>query len=75
MQDSAVTHITDSRSAAQGKIYFVRLNTSEKVQHLIFMLCFVVLVITGFMLKIPASIVEKLGPFGDTVFYYRRVPA
>ena len=35
------------------------------------MLCFIILVITGFMLKLPAPLVEKLGRFGDTVFFYR----
>jgi len=71
MQASAAAHNAQSHSAQQGKIYFVRLNASEKVQHLIFMLCFVILVITGFMLKVPTPIVQKLGRFGDTVFYYR----
>ncbi len=71
MQDNAVADSGRSHNTTQGKIYFVRLNTSEKSQHMIFLLCFIVLVITGFMLKIPAAIVQKLGPFGDTVFYYR----
>jgi len=71
MQGSTVALDAGRHSAAQSKIYFVRLNTSEKVQHLIFMLCFLILVMTGFMLKIPTPIVQKLGRFGDTVFYYR----
>jgi cytochrome b subunit of formate dehydrogenase len=54
-----------------AKMYFVRLNYSEKVQHMIFMICFVVLVITGFMLKIPEGIVQKLGSAGETVFLAR----
>jgi cytochrome b subunit of formate dehydrogenase len=54
-----------------AKRYFVRLNYSEKVQHMIFMVCFVVLVITGFMLKIPDGIVQKLGSAGETVFFAR----
>ena len=56
---------------AEEKLYFIRLNLSERVQHFIFVLCFVVLVITGFMLKIPAEIVAKLGEAGKDVFYYR----
>lgn len=71
MENSGVTPAAENHVAPQGKLYFVRLNRSEKTQHMIFMLCFVILVITGFMLKIPATIVQKLGPFGDTVFFYR----
>lgn len=58
---------------AEDKLYFIRLNFSERAQHFIFVLCFVVLVITGFMLKIPAEIVDKLGEAGRTVFYYRSI--
>jgi cytochrome b subunit of formate dehydrogenase len=71
MQDRAIGLDAGSHRAAQDKIYFVRLNASEKLQHLIFMLCFIILVITGFMLKLPAPLVENLGRFGDTVFFYR----
>jgi len=71
MHDSTTTQPVVSPDAMRGEIYFVRLNRSEKVQHLIFMLCFVILVISGFMLKIPAVMVQKLGAFGGTVFFYR----
>jgi len=71
MLGSTVAFDAGQPGAAREKIYFVRLNTSEKVQHLIFMLCFLILVITGFMLKTPTPIIQKLGRFGDTVFYYR----
>lgn len=71
MQDSAVIFEAGAPNASQTKLYFVRLNTSERVQHLIFIICFVILVVTGFMLKIPAPLVQKLGRFGDTVFSYR----
>jgi cytochrome b subunit of formate dehydrogenase len=54
-----------------AKVSFVRLNYSEKVQHMIFMICFVVLVITGFMLKIPDGIVQRLGSAGEMVFFAR----
>lgn len=54
-----------------GKRYFVRLNRAERLQHMIFAACFIVLVITGFMLKIPDRIVLYFGPFGETVFSYR----
>jgi formate dehydrogenase gamma subunit len=55
------------------KLYFIRLNFSERVQHGIFVACFIVLVITGFMVKIPEDIVYKLGEAGETIFYYRSI--
>jgi len=58
---------------SEDKLYFIRLNLSERVQHIIFVICFVVLVITGFMLKIPEGVVDKLGEAGKTVFYYRSI--
>ena len=60
--------VTDT---AAGKRYFVRLNRAERVQHMIFAACFIVLVITGFMLKIPDRVVLYFGQFGETVFSYR----
>lgn len=75
MESSAITMNTEQlqaeRTAAPEKLYFVRLNNSEKVQHLIFLICFIVLAVTGFMLKIPVEVVQKLGQFGEPVFYYR----
>ena len=59
-----VENITDGR-------YFVRLNYCERVQHLAFAICFIVLVITGFMLKVPDSFVKSLGTAGEIVFSYR----
>lgn len=58
--------VTDER-------YFVRLNTSERVQHMLFALCFIVLVITGFMLKIPDTMVASFGNVGATLFRYRNL--
>jgi len=54
-----------------GKLFFVRLNSAERVQHMIFAVCFMVLVITGFMLKIPDNFVAFFGPAGEAVFSYR----
>ena len=62
----AVENVTGSR-------YFVRLNYSEKMQHMVFAACFIVLVITGFMLKIPDSIVKSFGTAGAIVFSYRSI--
>ncbi len=53
--------------------YFIRLNYSERVQHIVFLSCFAILVITGFMLKMPDAVINKLGDSGDIVFYYRGI--
>jgi cytochrome b subunit of formate dehydrogenase len=56
-----------------GDRYFVRLNYSERMQHMVFAICFIVLVITGFMLKIPDSIVKSFGTAGEIIFNYRSI--
>jgi len=63
---SPVENVTDAR-------YFVRLNYSERMQHMVFAACFIVLVITGFMLKIPDGIVKSFGTAGAIVFSYRSI--
>lgn len=55
------------------KMYFVRLNYSERAQHFILVICFMVLVITGFMLKIPEEAVKFLGRAGEIVFIWRSI--
>lgn len=57
----------------RGNRYFVRLNYSERVQHSLFAVCFIVLVVTGFMLKIPDSVVKSFGTAGEIVFSYRSI--
>ncbi len=76
MQTSNTENTTMALSAGppddgQEPLYFIRLNRSEKIQHLLLMISFVVLVITGFMLKLPETIVQKIGPVGETLFFYR----
>jgi cytochrome b subunit of formate dehydrogenase len=56
-----------------GGRFFVRLNNSERMQHMLFAICFIVLVVTGFMLKIPDSFVKSLGGAGAIVFSYRSI--
>jgi len=56
-----------------GKRYFVRLNRSEINQHMIFATCFIILIITGFMDKIPKEIVDKLGETKEMVFNIRGI--
>jgi cytochrome b subunit of formate dehydrogenase len=67
---SAEGHKLDSE---RDKIYFVRLNYSERVQHFILVVSFIVLVITGFMLKVPADMVKVLGKAGETVCLWRSI--
>ncbi len=54
-----------------GPRFFVRLNRSEKLQHLIFAVCFVVLAITGFMLRIPEKYLTYLGGYREIAFFIR----
>lgn len=65
------THIKTKIDEPGCKICFVRLNYSERMQHLIFMICFFVLVITGFMAKTPEEVVKMLGKAGEAVFFWR----
>ncbi len=58
---------------ATGKRYFVRLTYNERIQHLILVASFVVLVITGFMIKIPQDLIKPFGSAGETIFYYRSI--
>jgi cytochrome b subunit of formate dehydrogenase len=51
----------------------VRLNRHERIQHLFTFLTFVILVATGYMLRIPEEAIIKLGRYGQTIFFYRGV--
>ncbi len=72
MDDSDKNIISMPQKEAD-KMYFVRLNYSERLQHFILVVCFVILVITGFMLKIPEEMVSILGNTGETVFIWRGI--
>ena len=54
-----------------GPRYFVRLNNNERKQHLIFSGCFIVLAITGFMVRLPESVISQLGEYRETIFFFR----
>lgn len=65
---------TQTSSTAQNKAgYFWRLNRSERNQHLIFVICFLVLAVTGFMVQIPEDIVAKFGAAGAIIFALRSI--
>jgi len=51
----------------------IRLNCHERIQHVLTFVTFVLLVITGYMLKIPESWILKLGDWGEIIFYYRGI--
>jgi cytochrome b subunit of formate dehydrogenase len=67
------SHIKRKTDEPECKICFVRMNYSERMQHLIFMVCFFVLAITGFMAKTPEELVNMLGKAGEAVFYWRGI--
>lgn len=51
----------------------VRLNGQERLQHLLTFITFVLLVITGYMLRMPEEWILKFGGWGETIFYYRGI--
>ena len=51
----------------------VRLNVHERIQHLLTFQTFVILVISGYMLRIPEETVMQFGEYGRPIFYYRSV--
>ena len=63
----------ENPEVALASLQFVRLNRSEKIQHWIFLGCFILLVITGFMLKLPAEVVDKLGNAKSMIFQIRGI--
>lgn len=58
-------------SRQETRRLFIRLNRSERWQHMLFALCFLVLAITGFMLRIPENNLTYLGGYREIVFNIR----
>ncbi len=76
MEDSELLFNAQAIAAPEAgadERYFVRLNTSERVQHMIFAICFVILVATGFMLQLPEGFLSFFGKAGEVLFRYRRL--
>ncbi len=74
--NNAVKEIEETLEEADtesDELYFFRLNVNEKTQHMIFVICFVILVITGFMIKIPEEAIAYLGGSGGIVFTCRGI--
>ncbi len=63
----------NSADLEKGKRYFIRLNFSERLQHFILFACFIVLAVTGFMVKMPEALAQSFGGASDTVFFYRGI--
>ena len=53
--------------------YFIRMNTNEKVQHFIFVVCFFMLAFTGLMVWLPEKTFDFLGGAKASVFLVRSV--
>ncbi|MDW7773001.1 MAG: cytochrome b/b6 domain-containing protein [Desulfobulbaceae bacterium] len=49
----------------------IRLNCHERIQHLLVFVTFILLVVTGYMLKLPETWILKLGDWGPVIFHYR----
>ncbi|GBE41086.1 MAG TPA: hypothetical protein ENH45_05465 [Nitrospirae bacterium] len=73
MEEKVIDIKSETEKGEREKLYFVRLNYSERVQHLILAVCFVTLIITGFMLNIPEEALMVLGSAGETVFFWRTI--
>lgn len=56
-----------------GSLYFVRLNTNEKRQHFMFVICFLMLALTGVMVWLPEQVFHFLGKAKEPVFIARGV--
>lgn len=50
---------------------FFRMSINQRVQHIVLLVSFAVLAITGLALKIPAETAAALGPAGDAIFDLR----
>jgi cytochrome b subunit of formate dehydrogenase len=51
--------------------YVVRMNLHERIQHVLLFVTFFLLVVTGFMLKIPENWILAMGSSGKTIFVWR----
>jgi cytochrome b subunit of formate dehydrogenase len=60
--------------ASTGHRYFVRLTYAERMQHGIFVSCFIILAATGLMLEVPdETVMQVLGEARAAVFYWRGI--
>ena len=76
MPNKGFNHAGGAHQRADAKTtkrYFIRLNYAERLQHMVLVICFVVLVVTGFMVKIPEVLAHAFGAVSDSVFFYRGI--
>lgn len=60
-------------AGAGSRLYFVRLNANERKQHLVFVICFLILAVTGLMVWLPEPAIQFLGRARGPVFIVRGV--
>lgn len=71
-ETSMVMNDIDTATAQEASpMYFVRLNLNERIQHLIFVFCFIMLALTGFMIWLPEKTFHFLGSLKEPVFLAR----
>jgi len=68
-----ISKINEGEKSTGNARYFVRLNSNEKIQHLIFVACFFILAFTGFMVWMPERAFRFLGSAKEFVFIARGV--
>lgn len=66
-------NIDGGKEREGNSLFFVRLNFNERVQHLIFVVCFFILAFTGFMVWLPEQTFHFLGRAKEPVFIARGV--
>ena len=54
-------------------VYFIRLNPDEKTQHIVFVVCFLILAVTGVMVWLPEKAFHFLGKAKESAFIARGV--
>jgi len=67
----AMDSLHGSKPADGNFRYFIRLNANERYQHLIFVVCFFMLAVTGLMTWLPEKAFDFLGSTKETVFAVR----
>lgn len=72
MIETAIEH-SGSDSKPRKELLFIRLNFNERMQHLIFVVSFIVLAITGFMVWVPEHTFDFLGTAKEHVFIARGI--
>jgi len=65
--------VSGAKKPSGDSLFFVRLTVNEKRQHFIFVVCFVMLALTGVMIWLPEQTFQFLGKAKEPVFIARGV--